>query len=252
MIFIWVVGVEGSGHHMIFNALFHKFKTKKNFLFESNGKGPLVDLHNSFSKLFESESSSNEKLEAKNNIHRLLSKYRDISSKEELILFDRNSHPYSNPRDTLRRWDIIDFVNIVKEYSTPRLLILLRNPINATYSCIRREMTDNVYLQSKIIEDNFICINNQIQTIDDKSIYRILDYDHFFHDPKFFIKCLSDWLKIKEDDLDGINLLRKPRTENDIPTAIRKPLKNFFTDQRTSQWRWLYKCGNNFSNFFDG
>lgn len=113
-------------------------------------------------------------------------------------------------------------------------------------------MTDNVYLQSKIIEDNFICINNQIQTIDDKSIYRILDYDHFFHDPNFFIKCLSDWLKIKEDDLDGINLLRKPRTENDIPTAIREPLKNFFTDQRTSQWSWLYKCDNNFSNFIEG
>ena len=116
MIFIWVIGVEGSGHHMVFNALFHKFKTRKNFLFESNGKGPLTDLHNSFSKLFEAESNSEEKLSAKNNIHRLLNEYRELSSKNELILFDRNSHPYSNPRDTLRRWDIIDFVNIVKEY----------------------------------------------------------------------------------------------------------------------------------------
>ena len=68
MIFIWVIGVEGSGHHMVFNALFHKFKTRKNFLFESNGKGPLTDLHNSFSKLFEAESNSEEKLSAKNNI----------------------------------------------------------------------------------------------------------------------------------------------------------------------------------------
>ena len=248
MIFIWVIGVEGSGHHMVFNALFHKFKTKNNFLFESDGKGALTNLHNNFSSLFEPESTPDEKLKAKKNIHRSLSAFRESNSKEELILFDRNSHPYSNPRNTLRRWDIIDFVEIVSEYSKPKLLILVRNPINATYSCIRRGMTNNVYLQAKIIEDNFNCINNQIQTFDNSSIYRILDYDHFFHDPMFFIKCLADWLEMQVDDLDGIKLLRKPKTIKDIPSKIKEPLENFFTKQRTSQWKFLYRSKNNFSN----
>ena len=43
MKFIWVIGIEGSGHHMVFDAMFHNLKDRKNFLYESDGTGELLD-----------------------------------------------------------------------------------------------------------------------------------------------------------------------------------------------------------------
>ena len=248
MLFIWAVGVEGSGHHMVFDVLFHKLKTKKYFMFESDGDGALKELHQNLSKLFEYTSSSTDRLQARKNIDQLLSTYSKMDTIEELLLFDRNSHPYLNPRDTLRRWDIIDFVDIVSKHAKPRLLVLLRNPLNATFSCLRRGFTNNITLQAKIIEDNFICINSQLQTINDQRVFRILDYDDFFHDPKFYIERLSGWLKINEEVLDGREMIRKPKGIEDIPGDIREFLDQFFSDQRISQWSWLYQSKYNFSN----
>ena len=43
MKFIWVIGIEGSGHHMVFDPIFYNLKDRKNFLYESDGTGELLD-----------------------------------------------------------------------------------------------------------------------------------------------------------------------------------------------------------------
>ncbi len=43
MKFIWVIGIEESGYHMVFDAMFHNLKDRKNFLYESDGTGELLD-----------------------------------------------------------------------------------------------------------------------------------------------------------------------------------------------------------------
>jgi len=75
MKFIWVVGIEGSGHHMVFDALFHKLKERENFLYESDGAGELKDLHSYFSAYFEAETELERKKYAKMKIFRLLKDY---------------------------------------------------------------------------------------------------------------------------------------------------------------------------------
>ena len=249
MKFIWVIGIEGSGHHMMFDAVFHKFKDRDTFLYESDGRGELKELHNCFSAYFEAETGMDRKKDSRIKIHQLLGDYSKQDSADELILFDRVSSPYSNPRDTLRRWDIIEFVELVKNYAELKLIVLIRNPISATYSCLRRKFTDNPYLQAKMIEDNYIFINSQMQTIKDNNIYRILDYDSFFDDPNSYTQKLANWLGVSSDELKSEALLNKPRRVADIPEPLRTMLSDFFTPQRQSQWAWLYKHPNNLSNY---
>jgi len=158
------------------------------------------------------------------------------------------SSPYNNPRNTLRRWDIIEFIDLVKNYADLKLLVMIRNPINATFSCLRRGFTDNLFLQAKIIEDNYIFINSQLQTVEDQNLFRMLDYDAFFNDPNFYTEKLAGWLGLPAEDFQNESLLTKPRRISDIPEPIRLMLSEFFSDQRQSQWDWLYKHPNNFSN----
>lgn len=249
MKFIWVIGVEGSGHHMVFDVLFHKFKDRDTFLYESDGGGELKDLHNHFSAYFEADTETEVKKQSKIEIHRLLGSYSKHASEDELILFDRVSSPYSNPRDTLRRWDIIAFIELVKNYAELKLIVMIRNPISTTFSCLRRGFTDNPYLQAKIIEDNYIFINSQMQTVQDQNIYRILDYDAFFADPDSYAQKLAAWLGCSPDDFRNESLLNAPRRAADIPEPIGTILSEFFTAQRQAQWAWLYEHPNNFSNY---
>lgn len=150
------------------------------------------------------------------------------------------SFPFNNPRNTLRRPDIIELTDIIKDLMEYKLLVLYRNPILATYSGIRRGFTDNVRLQAKIVEDNLIYIASQMSTID-KALYKVIDFDEFLVHPIAYVKPLAVWWDLDEELLiKGLQNIHKHTQIEEIPIETKKILTEFFTEARISQWKKFY------------
>jgi len=111
-IYLLLLGVEGSGHHMILAFLNHFFKTQKAI---RNGEW-YPYLFNRWDAQKKEQKSTplalNSQRELIPEITRIISNYHP----QVEFIYSSASFPYGHDRDTLRRPDIIDIVEILGLY----------------------------------------------------------------------------------------------------------------------------------------
>ncbi len=244
MKFLFLIGIEGSGHHM-FHSILESHEERKGFVSRGLWRPPLVHQWNTAPKRgIKDKLSDLVKLKIPETTNLLKEELTHIFEryKQEGVthFLESVSFPFENPRNTLRRPDIIELTDIIKDIMEYKLLVLYRNPISATYSGIRRGFTDNVRLQAKIVEDNLIYIASQMSTID-KGLYKVIDFDEFLANPTAYVKPLSAWWNLDEELLTkGLQNIYKPTQTEEIPIEIKNILDEFFTETRISQWKEFY------------
>lgn len=243
MKFLFLIGVEGTGHGMI-RAVLEDFLNQPNIIDEGQWHHFMIEYWDVKKRINEGNLFSNP-LYRVQLINKLDGIFRTYSIKGVTHLFESTSFPYDQPRETLCRPDVIDFFEMIdKNLIDLRMLVLYRNPISVTYSAIRRGFTKNIILQAKIVEDNFIYIDRQLSVFD-KKYYRVLPFEGFIDNPEIYIEGLSDWWGIEKEKLSkGIKRLRETTSINDIPNTERNILENFFTFKRIRQWQVLYSNDN--------
>jgi len=231
--FIFLVGVEGTGHSMIRSVL-------KPII----GQPCFVDQgewHAQMMNFWDPDASLNQRIKGKKAIEKSIKKY---CKGQYTHLLDTASFPYNQPRNSLRRFDILELVDILKDFCEVRLLVLYRDPISTAYSGIRRGFVKHPYLQAQIVEDNLIFINAQLSQISPK-LYKILIFEDFLDQPESHIKPLFQWWGIEELKLlEGIKFLKSPTTLDEIPIKIKQCLNDFFTSSRINQWPLLTSMTN--------
>ena len=154
-------------------------------------------------------------------------------------LVEDMSFPYGQPRNTLRRPDLIDFTDMLASEVDMKILVLYRNPVSATYSSIRRGFTNNVYEQARIVEDNLIYIDRQLSVIGHHT-FRVLPFEHFLATPHAYLEGLANWMEVDLDLLrKGIAHLYQPHSPKNIPSKTRQALTNFFLPDRSRLWNSL-------------
>ncbi len=244
MQFLFLIGTEGSGHHM-FHAILEHHEKLKNFVSRGMWRQPLVQQWNTAPKKGIKDKLSDlvkpkipEKTSLlKEALTRIFQQYERVGVTQ---FFESVSFPFENPRNTLRRPDIIELTETIKDILEYKLLVLYRNPISATYSGIRRGFTDSVRLQAKIVEDNLIYIASQMSTID-TNLYKVIDFDEFLANPNSYVKPLSAWWNLEEELLaKGLQNIHRPTQIEEIPADTKKMLDTFFTESRISQWKRFY------------
>ncbi|MCW6036488.1 hypothetical protein K4A83_09440 [Spirulina subsalsa FACHB-351] len=239
--FHFVVGVEGTGHHMI-RAVLSNHINQSDSVFEGKWHKILAEhwdcelrLKND-KKLFGLSKNTNLK-------KALRSAFEEYKQQNVIHLFENSSFPYEQPRATLRRPDIIEFSALMEDIQDcveVQYLILYRNPISATYSAIRRKFTDNIYLQAKIAESNFIYIERQFSTIP-KDNYRVIHFEEFLDQPEEHLRKLADWWRLDYKTVaPGLLKLRKPSGLSKVPEEDKEFLESFFNSQRIAQWEGFY------------
>lgn len=244
MKFLFLIGIEGSGHHM-FHSILEYHEKQRNFVSMGLWRPPLVHRWNTAPKkgikerllnilkppIFKQAGTLKEKLD------HIFEQYKQ---EEATHFFESVSFPFENPRNTLRRPDVIELVDTIEDMLEYKLLVLYRNPISATYSGIRRGFTHNVRLQAKIVEDNLIYIASQVSTID-TNLYKVIDFDEFLANPNAYVKPLAAWWDLDEELLaKGLQNIHEPTQVEEIPADIKKILDEFFTESRMSQWKAFY------------
>ncbi len=238
--FLFLIGVEGTGHHMIRAVLAEYFK-QDNFIDQGNWHNLLSHYWDAAQRVqIENETSDASKFQnIKEELEQIFQEYKNQNITH---LFESTSFPYCLPRQSLRRPDIIDFADLVNpDLIETKYLILYRNPVSTTYSAIRRGFTDNIYLQAKIVESNLIYIEKQFSQLP-KTSYKTLHFEEFLDNPKLYSQKLSDWWDLDPDIvLKGLENLRQPLPYSQIPVKEKEILEKFFTQKRINQWESFYQ-----------
>jgi hypothetical protein len=231
--FIFLVGVEGTGHSMI-----------RSILKPIIGQPYFVDQgewHSQMMTFWDPDATLKQRFKGKRAIEKSIKKY---CKDPYTHLLDTASFPYNQPRNALRRFDIIELIDVLKDFCEVRLLVLYRDPISTAYSGIRRGFVKHPYLQAQIVEDNFIFISSQLSQISPE-LYKILIFEDFLDHPESHIKLLSQWWGLDRIKLqEGIKYLKSPTPSDEIPVKIKQCLSNFFTPERINQWPLLTSVTN--------
>ncbi len=244
MKFLFLIGIEGSGHHMFHSILEPHHETEafvsaglwRPVLVRQWDATPIIGRKKRLFKLLNLE-NFRDRIPLAEQLDYIFEQYRLAGATH---IYESASFPFNHPRDTLRRPDIIELTDTIKGMLEYKLLVLYRNPISATYSGIRRGFTDNVRLQAKIVEDNLIYIASQMNTID-KDLYKVIDFDEFLTNPIAYVKPLAAWWDLNEELLiNGLKNIHKPTQIEEIPIETKKILNEFFTEARISQWKEFY------------
>ena len=231
--FLFLVGAEGTGHSMI-RSLLKPIIDQPYFVDQG-------EWHSWMMNYWDPEASLKQRFKGKRVIEKSIKKYCKGAYTH---LLDTASFPYNQPRNTLRRFDILEINDVLKDFCELKLLVLYRDPISTAYSGIRRGFVKHPYLQAQIVEDNLIFINTQLSQLSQK-LYKILIFEDFLEKPESHIKPLSQWWGLDERALqEGIKHLKSPTKLDEIPVKIKQCLEDFFTSSRINQWPILTSTSN--------
>jgi hypothetical protein len=230
---IMCIGPEGMGHHLskdIFNEI------SKRGLFDGKFPEIIQYWNNSFTGNLDF------------HLNEVVQKA--LRDPEDIFMFQPSS-PYDNPRDAVRRPDLFEFYHKTKKYLDIRFIFLYRNPIDATYSSIRRGFADGIYCkdnrirnkslyQAKIVEDNLIHTMGHLGAIPIGK-WKTMVFEDLTGDPQKYVDPISEWLEIDNGILSrGMANVKKAHSTKDIPESELKTLERFFTEERRQIWEPFY------------
>lgn len=245
MQFLFTVGVEGTGHHLI-GTLLSDYGKRNDSIFEGEWHKPLYE-HWDFEVRWKNAQKKSISSEYKELQKKLRSAFNKHTSQQIVNCFEYTSFPYEQPRESLRRPDLIEFSDLMAEFKDVidvKYLVLYRDPIETTYSAIRRGFTDNVYLQAKIIESNHINLERQFSQMPDAD-YKVMHFDKFLNQPEAHLKKLADWWNLDYETVaQGLTRIRKPSGVAGVNDEIVGFLKDFFNEKRIQQWTSFYNGSN--------
>jgi len=142
--------------------------------------------------------------------------------------FDMYSFPYDDPRNTLRRPDLVDLIDLVEPHFDLRILLTTRNQVDSIVSLIRRkwwnkEMCERIPVpsQKEILYTNWTLspcgyINTQARVVEDSLTYlashlsllslgyfRSVSYEELLSDPASYVEGLAGFLSFDEKVVDS-------------------------------------------------
>jgi len=229
-LFLLLLGVEGSGHHMLMSFLRHFFESKKVVQhgdwhpFQFNYWDALASIKK------KATVDRSDMVVFRNEIREVMKKYDSTK-----VLYSGVSFPYGVERDSLRRPDIVDMVEMLSEFVEFRPLIIFRDPISCTYSAVRRGFNTNVLHQARIVEDNLIYIKQQIQAC--QLQYKTIGFEKFVDRPNTYENSFKSWWNIDNESYQqGLKEIKSSTAKKDIPKDLLLILEQFFSETRCRQW----------------
>ena len=228
---IWCIGPEGMGHHMSQSIFEDVWK----------GKGKFDSLFPEIIMYWNNTITDNIDIYLNDLIVKI------NNSPYDTFIFTPSS-PYDNPRDSIRRPDILQFYNTFKKILDIRILHLYRDPIEATYSLFRRgwcetkdpRIRNKILYQAKITEDNLLYNKAHLEYLGPNK-WKTLYYKEVVEHPSLFETSLSNFTGIDLNAIKkGLGRITIPLNKNDIPKKELTILERFFSTPRISMWEDFY------------
>ena len=217
---IFLVGVEGTGHHLFQNCC---DLTPK----------PYFNLHKLLMKYFNINTTPEQQQILKQNIFHLTKANPGLVCKESC------SFPFGRPANPLMSHDILEFFQLFNEMDHVNLfyVVLTRNIIYSTLSVKNRFDKDKSILFSSRLQENCLnYINNQIQLIP-KEKYIIVELKNIQRNMEQFINVVEEKSLIKIPC--NFNKVKVTDDSKYLTDNNYNYLVNYFNEKRLKQFNFL-------------
>ena len=249
--FVFVVGVEGCGHHglipVISSALKHSHNKDNNVVACYHDKRFLKYL---FDWYFYAKPLKFTRPLVKIIINCFFRIARHKSYKNNQIRFiiEDNSFPSGNNRDPNKQWNIIEMMKVIRPCVDEIYLIgLYRDPIAATFS--HPNWDGGMIPHAKVLKNCLTYINDQLEQLKDLPQV-FIHYEDLIYGQDKLGPLLANFLCIDETDMiEGFNKIRqsKKNWQHDMNLDDQKRMTDIFTNEvATAQWP-LFSTATKFS-----
>lgn len=232
--FIFVAGVEGSGHHAL-KDVWHSLQ-------EAGHKLEIVVYDQIFHSLgIENHASYHySSILQETYLEHMRPVFEKAAAEGKVVIDAQNSYPMGKGAGPLAHPDLLKLVALDGVLFDLRIIVLFRPPVDAVLSAVRRFQDDDEYLykneefQARMITESLATINNALPHLPCDR-YMMIEYETLVHHPARFIEPLAQLLDVAAPALSGAFSNLKPRVkppEAPEKVAKRQKLKAFFDIQK--------------------
>lgn len=261
-VFVFVAGAEGTGHHLFVGLL-----TRLPHVYVLNKV-----IRQYFAELWEPTLDEQRRLEKKQELVLLLDKISRRPNTTHFLIqspFEMYSFPYDDPRNHLRRPDLLELISIVEPIFDLRMVVTLRDEATSIASLVRRDFWSRdkcqqgvvlptvpqlytswplgecgyIGLQARVVEDSLVYLSSQLEVISFK-YYRTLRYEDYLASPLSYVRPLArflgyrDWRELQQITRRDVRPHKEDYTQL-ISGVQRDLVATLFNPARTLQWQYL-------------
>lgn len=278
-IFIFVVGGEGTGHHLVAN-LVDKFPGVQRLS---------RHVQQLFAEMWEPAINEERRFTKRQELVTLLKEVSDDAMADkskgthfviQTSNFDMYSFPYDEPRNPLRRPDVIDLISLVEPLFDLRILVTTRDPMSSIVSLIRRkwwtlEMCEQgvpvptrkvrlytegplgecgyIPVQARVVEDALVYINAQMLAVS-REYFQTFRYEDFLEDSERFVAPLAKFLGFQPGEISEHVTSHVQKRKEDYTQMLsekqRETITSLFSgEKRPHYWKGLERDDWHILNF---
>lgn len=239
---LWLIGIEGSGHHLVRDLLRDYLKTP-----EVIDKGPHYPywLHH-----WDVCSKPLPIPAVRGALQQVFGCYGEAGIH---TIYEDTSFPFGDPepaygslisggdqRGPLRCPDMLEMVEWTRELVDLRILVSYRSPVSTVHSVLRRGFSNNPRFECQLAERTHLYLSSQLQLLPPGS-FRTFHFEQLLEQPQAHLESLAEWWGVPSGVLGGsLKAIGRPASREDIPNPLRGTLDRFFCAQRCSQWTHAY------------
>jgi len=242
--FIYVIGVEGCGHHGFYPMLTTSIAAYEKARCEKHLAPPMLGrwgaLRRLFNKLWYDATplAPTERRRVLLELDLLMKRVASLAdaSPAPAYIVEDNSFPSSVYRSTSRQWDLLELREIMAPYVATYFIALYRNPSAATFS--HPEFDGDLRGHARVIAEFLEYLNGKLELLG-RECYRVVHYEDLMRRDQAMVATLSDYLDVPPVYFQaGFDQLRASKKDwrIQLPSEDREWLINFFDDQRLSRW----------------
>ncbi len=243
-IFIFVAGIEGSGHHAL-KSIWHHLQKKIDIklivydqLFHSFG----IENHASY------HYSSVDK---ETHFGTLKKVFDEAKQNGQIVIDAQNSYPMGKGAGSMAHPDLLMINQFDGVLYDLRVIILHRDPSSSVLSAVRRFQDDGEYsyknpqFQARMVTESMTHLNNVMPLLTCEK-YMVLNFEAFVKQPIKLVPTLASLSGIPANHLkDALETIKKPeKKHSNQADEARELLKEYFLIQEV-QWPLLAKSNLN-------
>ena len=220
--YVYILGVEGCGHHGFFPAVV-------NLIENSNPDRSIVykrwkRLRNIFNEIWiDRNSASYDKGVAE--IDRLMKKLLTKAQSENGVIYiiEDKSFPSSSIRDARKGWNLVELFQLMQQYAEVYLIMLNRDPIASTFSHMNWD--GGFRGHAKVITNALDYLSESLQIIGTEN-FRSIAYEDLESNSEKITEALIKFI--------GLSYVNHSFVFQDFKTSI----KNWRTSLNTEEKQW--------------
>jgi len=216
--FIFIVGVEGCGHHGLFPVIETALKSS------NQAKGRKAQVFTRWPPIRQLFELMQHGVELAHN-----------TGSRQFVVED-NSFPSHMNRDPARQWDIVEMVDLLSPYADIKILALYRDPIATTFS--HAEWDGGMKNHARLVATFLEYLNKKLLQLE-PAIVKSLRYEDLVDNHDQLAMPLSDYLGLDVESIKtGFLQVHKSRKDWRLQMSLanRNWITHFFDNERLASW----------------